>query len=131
MFQNLTEPLMANTTYTLSAWFGNRYDRGERSGPTGYNMRFMAGQSIIASVIGTLPDGWKYDETTVTIADDHPAIGEPLKIEIWRRTGSAQINFDVVSLTAAPIPEPASTTLLLICGVFSLAVFVTRKRRNS
>jgi len=127
IFQNLTEPLLADVTYTLSAWFGNRFDRGERSGPTGYDMRLIAGGTTIASIVGTLPDGWTHDATTASVTSDHPAIGEPLRIEIWRRLRSAQINFDSVSLTY--IPEPSALVLLSIGAVGLL--FQTRRKTTS
>jgi len=126
IFQNLTEPLTANTTYTLSAWFGERFDS---HGTAQYDMRLVAGGSVVGSVEGSLTNGWIQDSFTTDVTGDNPAIGEPLRIEIWRPTGSEQLNIDAVSLTAVPIPEPSST-LMLACGAFGLLGYAWRRRSS-
>ncbi len=127
IFQNLTEPLTGDTEYTLSAWFGDRIDT---EGPTGYSMRLVAGGWIVANAAGTVSNDWIHDTATATVASDHPAIGEPLRIEIWRVAGPAQVNVDAVSLTATPIPEPGSP-LLLACGVSAFSGLAWRRRRSA
>ena len=126
IFQNLTELLMADTLYTLSAHFGNRVDRG---GATTYDMRLIAGNWVVASTLGNVPDGWVQDSVTAGVVAGHPAAGQPLRVEIWRGVGSQQLNVDSVSITGVPIPEP-STLALAAFGLLALLAFARRRKRR-
>ncbi len=105
IFQDLSETLMADTVYTLSAYFGNRLNR---AGKTTYDIRLMAGGRIIASTVGNVPDGWIQDSLTAGVEAGHPSVGQPLRIEIWRGSGSEQLNVDSVSLTGVAAPETSA-----------------------
>ena len=103
-FQDLGETLQINATYTLSAFFGDRLDRGG----AGYDLKLFAGGSVVANVTGAAVNGeWIQDSVTAVIGESHSDAGQPLRIEI-RRTANVQLNVDLVQLGFEPSGEPPS-----------------------
>jgi hypothetical protein len=133
--QTLTDTLQADTRYTLSVGVGNIasgtglppsassgfYDL---RGFPGYRIELRAGDVLLAADEDSLEiaDGTFATATAQrTIGQAHPALGQPLTIRLVNlnlpgtpEAPGIEVDFDQVTLDAAPIPEPASYALLAL-----------------
>jgi len=140
--QQTTGTVVAGTTYTLSAYFGNRND-----GFTGLaSLQLYAGGSVLD---GTVTGGTQIASVLVdgtAIAKGHFALfdasftagtafaGELLSVKIVDAggTGTAgnQIDFDKVRLTTSTVPE-AGTLISLVGLVAGGGLVAFRRKRRS
>lgn len=96
--QILAETLAPNQTYTLRVDVGVRDDAFHMED---YRVRLLAGPTVLVEDLGSLdpdPGTWETSVLFFATPPNHPAIGQPLKIELVRLAGS-QGNFDHVRLT--------------------------------
>lgn len=114
IWQTLGAILQPNTAYSLSAAIGRRADFPY----SGYSMELNAGQTILMSSSSANPalghfsiDSFTFVTTTNTIG-----LGQPIVIRLKSLVSGAQVDFDSITLNAAPIPEP-STSLLMLLGL--------------
>jgi len=113
--QTLAEALTANYQYTLQVYVGNRTDTAFQD----YFVELWAGE-LLAFENSLVPaDGEFLSSIVYTAVTGDSNIGNFLEIRLWSDTG-AQVNFDLVTLDASPIPEPA-TILFLGSGIIGLA----------
>lgn len=96
--QVLSETLVGGETYTLRVDVGVREDQFQMQD---YRIRLRAGATILVEDLGTLdplPGTWETSVLFFQSPPNHPAIGEPLSIELVLLAGP-QGNFDNVRLT--------------------------------
>ena len=120
--QDLSTPLLANTTYTFTMW--------ELGGATGTAELVAGGTDVLADATGAVPapEAWGQFTLTYTSPGSGSPIGEDLSV-VLTSTGT-QGDFDALSdittTTTTTVPEP-STMVLLGTGV--LALGGARRRR--
>jgi hypothetical protein len=131
--QDLTATLLANTTYTLTFWVGQRSD----TPISAYDVAFLAGSSTLGSNSDADPSpGTFIEQTIVYNSGSSPAeLGQTLEITV-SGTGEGQADFDLFSLDASPTvitsstPEPSHFWLVLaglgLVAWFRRAPFVTK-----
>lgn len=147
--QTLSATLLANDTYTLTAWAGLRDDPsvfGPGLGCNGANMSLEAGGTVLNSLVEegsnicnvTLGDFQEFTVTFDSAGVNSALLGQDLSIVLTANgSGSifepAEVDFDDLSLTdtsqGSPVtttPEP-STLLLLCSGLLGLAGMARRK----
>ena len=125
IYQDLSATLLANTTYTLSFYVGQRTDYAFG----GYNVSLEAknggGLTVLASDSGGAPaPGLFVQRNIVFKSGSSPQIGQPLRIDISTPAGNNQASFDLFALTtsnSSSTPEPGSLALgasglLLLAG---------------
>ena len=83
----------------------------------------MSGIKVMA--MGTTPAPGHWSTYTARFVGTSASAGEAIMIQL--NSSGRQGNFDSVSLTSEPIPEPSSM-LLLGSGVLALAQLLRRKR---
>ncbi len=101
LFQDVAAQLTAGTTYTLSAWVGNRldyYGSGRVCLET-VSGQILADSGVIAPEKGT----FQKVVLTFTAESDSPHLGEGLRVALERPDG-LQANFDGVCLTISSSP---------------------------
>lgn len=123
--QVLADVLTPDTAYTLSAAIGYRADFPF----SGYSLDLLAGQTLLASASGLTPavGSFLFDSLTFQSTASTLGIGQPLSIRLRSLIAGAQADFDVVTLTAAPVPEP-SVVLMLLAGLGLLAAAGGRRK---
>lgn len=121
--QTLTSSLLADTTYTLSVFIGNRLDGLNNA----YTIALDAGSTQICSFSGSsttvTPKGGFVDETCTFNSGSAFPTG---LLSIILSAGGPQVDFDNVSLTATPISEASSAALTgsgLLVLLFAAACF--------
>ena len=98
LFQNVAAQLTAGTTYTLSAWIGNRLDY---SGSGRTVLETVSGEILADS--GTItPEKGTFQKVILTFTAENgsPLLGENLRVALERSEG-LQANFDGVCLTTS------------------------------
>lgn len=122
IFQDLPYNLTDGHLYTLNVDVGYRLTSDcPLCGSMGYTIELLAGGVSIDSIPATGTEG-EWDNASLTYLAS--ANGGRLEIRLY--TSGIQTNFDNVSLTNIPVPEP--TTLMLVgSGLLGLAGF-GRKR---
>jgi hypothetical protein len=143
--QVLSATLLANDTYTLTVWFGQRVDTN--NGCNGSNVALEAGGVVLNSLaqdtVNTCPAvRGVFQEVTVSYTTGaNPArLGDPLEIVLTANGSGSQfetseIDFDNVALSdtrssVASTPEPASMAMLGL-GLIGLAALRPRRARKS
>jgi predicted ATPase len=100
LFQDVPAQLIVGTTYTLSAWVGNR---ASYTGSGRVRLETAAGHLLADSGIVTPAEGAFQKVTlTFTAQSDTVGLGEGLRVVLERAEGT-QANFDGVRLTASPV----------------------------
>ena len=97
--QQLAATVQPNTTYALQVYVGARADYPMN----GYAVTLQAGGSTLAADNNTLtpaPGAFLPSTVNYYASAGDPNIGQPLTIVLTGGTGAAQVNFDLVSLTA-------------------------------
>jgi len=115
MTQTLTENLTANTEYALTVYVGNREDLHIDN----YEIQLLAGGALIATS-GTNPmmpglGNWAPYTLTYEAGPNDAYLGQRLGIRMKAWSSSPddlQTNFDMISLSATPIPIPGTACLL-------------------
>jgi hypothetical protein len=132
--QDLAATLLANTTYTLTFWVGQRSD----TPLSPYDVGLLAGGATLGSNSDGDPSpGTFIEQTIVYNSGPSPAeLGQTLEITV-SGTGQGQADFDLFSLDASPTvstsPTPEPSNLWLIVGGLGLiawfrrAPFVTKR----
>jgi len=95
--QVLAESLAADQTYTLRVLVGRRSDGFPMES---YTIRLFAGDTLLVEDLDNVDPpmgGWAESVVAFYAPNGHPALGQPLKIELTRVAG-AQANFDNVRL---------------------------------
>jgi hypothetical protein len=124
--QTLSSSLAANTLYTLAVDVGNRLDTARYGLATTYVIQLFAGNTLLNSITGsntTIPLGSFVDESFNYLSGVTLPAGN---LSIVLSSVGPQSDFDNVRLTATPVPEPGSLTLL--AAGLGLALFVFRRR---
>jgi len=124
--QTLSDSLLANTLYTLSVALGNRFDVISNNLATTYLIQLFAGNTLLNSITGS--NALITPGTFMDVSLDYPS-GATLpagNLSIVLSSLGPQSDFDNVRLTATPLPEPGSLTLL--AAGLGLALFVFRRR---
>jgi hypothetical protein len=126
--QVLTATLHANTTYTLSAYVGERSDTGAWPGAAldlGYGAG--GGSNLLTPNTTTAPQppagGWQLWTTTFVTGASPAGLGQPLRVDLV--ANGIQVQFDSVQLNATP--EPSSIVLYSL-GALGLLVAARRRR---
>ncbi len=127
--QNLTATVLANTTYTLSFWVGQRTD----TPLSGYAVALLAGGATLGSnSAGNPSPGTFMEQTIVYNSGPSPAeLGQTLEILV-NGSGNGQADFDLFSLDASAtgatssVPEP-SNFCLVVAGLGLVAGFAVRR----
>lgn len=150
--QTLTSTLAAQTRYTLSVEIGNiasgtslvgSSDGGnlfyDLDGFPGYSIELLAGNTLLgadSSSAGSIPEG-QWRRATLTVSSTHfgDVLGQPLTIRLVNldtpgtpAAPAIEVDFDAVSLVAAPVPEPG-TVALWLAGLGLLGSLTRRKRQ--
>lgn len=154
--QTLQATLQPGLRYTLQVAVGNiasgtslpgSADGGgtfyNLAGFPGYRIELRAGNSLLAaddnSLDGQIAEGaWATSTLQYSADAGSPGLGQALSIRLINlaRRGPAEapgieVDFDAVSLVAAPVPEPAGAWLLLGGGaLLGLARLQGRRRRD-
>jgi len=106
--QTLTSSLLADTTYTLSVFIGNRLDGLNST----YTIALDAGSTQLCSFSGSsatvTPKGGFADETCTFNSGSTFPTG---LLSIILSAGGPQVDFDNVSLSATPVSEASSAAL--------------------
>jgi|GEM_PF-6239688 len=98
LFQDVDAVLTSQTTYTLTAWIGNRLDY---SGSGRITLETVSGQILADSSEVEPPKGtFQQVHLTFTADDTTPCLGEGLRVGLERLNGY-QANFDGICLTAS------------------------------
>ena len=124
--QTLADSIVVGNTYTMTVAVGDR-DAGSRATFSGYDIRLLAGGSLVASTSSTVSPG---DGTFTDVSFSYTAeAGDSglLGIELRETNGGGgkAVDFDNVRLSFTAVPEPSSTALLSLGG---LALMLRRKR---
>jgi hypothetical protein len=146
--QILTATLLANDTYTLNVWIGERADPSVAEAPgqcNGFNASLEAGGNVLNSLVAvgnascnSLSEGVFTEFTlTYTSGSSPVGLGDPLEI-VLTTSGSgsiyepAELDFDDVSLSdtlsspGSTVPEPSSLGTMA-CALGVGIVFLRRR----
>lgn len=152
--QTLSSTLAAQTRYTLSVEIGNiasgtslpgSADGGNvfynLDGFPGYRIELLAGTTLLgfdSSSAGAIPEGeWRRATLTVESTAFGQALDQALTIRLINldtpgtlASPNIEVDFDAVSLVAAPVPEPG-TVALWLAGLGLLGALARRPRESS
>ena len=120
--QVLTETLTEGYIYTLRVYVGNRLDWLFPA----YAVQLLAGGNLLSEENSLNPQAGSFllSTLTYTALSNDDWLGLPLEIRLSNEdsSGNPQVNFDLVTLDASPVPIPAAV-LLLGSGIIGLAGF--------
>lgn len=141
--------LQVNTRYTLNVAVGNiasgtglgayaGFGFADLSGFPGYRVELLAGGQVVAADDNSLAIGEGRFATSSVVFDtgaSHALAGQVLGIRLINLNATGNLNergrevdFDAVSLVAAPVPEPQAHALWL-AGLGLMATAAMRRRR--
>jgi hapalindole biogenesis HpiC1 cyclase-like protein len=128
--QTLGTSLAADTIYKLSVLIGDRLDGANGIG--NYTIALNAGSTPLCSFSGSssspsITAGTFADETCSFQSGSVFPSGH---LSIVLTGGSAQVDFDKVSLTTTSVPEPSSLVLTGSGLLFAMLLFAYSKRKQ-
>lgn len=151
--QTLVATLQANTRYTLAVDIGNIASGTSLAGSSGgagvffdldgfpgYRLDLLAGGVVIGSdnnsLGASIPEGeFRTASFDVVIGASHALLGQALGIRLVNldqagttEAPNIEVDFDNVRLTAAAVPEPAASALILTGLAFAATVAFRRPR---
>jgi len=134
LYQQTAALLTANTLYTLHVAVGHPIPNAPTFGApityAGYTVELDAGGSVLTmdnSSVSIAQGDYQYIDVTFTALPGDPQLGQPVVIQL-SSPGLATYNgayFDNVTLTATPVPEPATIALF---GLGVIALIDIRRR---
>jgi hypothetical protein len=107
IFQVLSEPLTANSTYTLQVGVG---DRNDTPFPP-YTVQLRAGGNVLAQTSTPTPADGAFATATLSFSPglSHTHLGKPLEVRVL--SGAAQLNIDNVLLDATVLSSRTPVTV--------------------
>lgn len=140
----LTDTLAANTTYVLSAEFGDRPDLNNGNPDLRLGLGGTPGANYLTPAVSVTPvtinDDWVTWMLTYTTDASPAGLGQQLRIEIVNQgigsggLGNAQLVIDNLQLTSelsAPmVPEPSTFALFSSMGLLLLGSWIIRRARQ-
>jgi len=133
IFQTLSLTLDPGTTYTLTGAVGD--PAGDTFG--GAFAELVAGSTVLASLNIPDPGAGNFAMWTLAYSSSasQPELGQNLEIILGNSASGAgaQVNFDNISLTTQPAPEPTPLTLALLglSGLLGCRLIGSRKLKNA
>lgn len=116
--QDLGVSLLADATYTLSVFVGDRLDNRTSN----YSLSLLAGTTTLCTFSGSnasITPGTFADETCTFQSGTTLPSGD---LSIVLTSAGTQTDFDDVSLSVVSVPEPSSVVLLVV-GLLSVGLF--------
>ncbi len=121
IFQQLTATLLNNTDYLLNVFVGARTDLASPS----YLVELLAGNTVLAAKnnVALVPGQFVPVSVAYSSGINNPLAGQNLSIRLT--SFGPQTSFDMVTLSANPVPTPA-----LVPGAIAFAASLLRKRKS-
>ena len=127
--QVLSTTFAVGQVYSFSVWIGYRSDDIDPLGTTGMiDLGYFDGTFHSLSSRTDTPALGQFDFVSGAYQATAADAGRTIAVQL-RNIGSAQAIYDVVQLTASPIPEPAS--VVAVFGAAALAAATLRRSRRS